>query len=1074
MKIRRFLSILMCAAFMLTLLPAGAAGSTGDFMVTGGALGEDYTYASGVLTFIEEGSYTVSMAPGVLQTTTDRIVVDSVYEVDITLDNVSIALPLGGGCAFDMTGATVNLVLEGENTLRSGTNKAGLQCPAGATLTIADGPGNGIGSLSAIGSTNSPGSDSGAGIGGSHTQSGGAITIESGTVNAFGGFFGVGIGGGSRGSGSTITIVGGTVNASSESGGAGIGGGGSSGGNGGAITIKGGIITATSKREGAGIGGGGSGGGVISIEGGTVTATSRENGAGIGGGGSFRTGGGSGGSGGDITIEDGTVTATSEVNGAGIGGGGSSDSGLVVDGNSGVITIKGGTITASCSIGGAGIGSGGASSEPVTSGVITIEGGTVTATSGYIGAGIGGGANKSGGAITIAGGTVNASSGGWGAGIGGGGTNSDSGGSGDGGDIAISGGIVRAAAGSSNAHDIGHGRGYTGGNGSLEIDGSAAVLLKTDTCTTPVTPAMHTHETITGHTPGTSAYGIPVDWSGDFGAYLRLFTLSYDANGGTGTSPDSVTQHTGTTATLAEGSGLDRTEYTFSGWNTAANGGGTAYAAGSLFNFTAHTTLYAQWTTLPAYTITALAEVGGSIDPSGVVSLVQGDSETFTITPGSGYRIASVTVDGVSQGAMSSYTFSNVTANHTISAIFSRISSGGSSHKSHTPSKPAYNASVTGGGSLPITVNTATSNAFVRAGTELGNTLLGGGNATVTMPSIPGVSSYTLGIPVAYLSNPGGGTLTFNTDTGALTFPSDMLSGLAAQEGSMAEIIIGPGDKSGLSDAAKAAIGDRPLIEIAITIDGKSVQWNNLNAPVTVSIPYMPTADELAYPDSIVIWYLDGSGNPVCIPNGHYDAAAGTVTFTTAHFSLYAVAYNKISFNDVPPDMWFNTPVSFIAARGITSGTESGNFSPDAKLTRGEFIVMLLKAYSIAPDLNLTDNFSDAGNTYYTSYLATAKRLSITAGVGNNLFAPGKEITRQEMFTLLCNALEVIGRLPEGTAGKSLSAFSDAGQIASWAKDAMKLLVETGTVSGNTGKLYPEGTTTRAEMAQVLYNLLSK
>ena len=342
------------------------------------------------------------------------------------------------------------------------------------------------------------------------------------------------------------------------------------------------------------------------------------------------------------------------------------------------------------------------------------------------------------------------------------------------------------------------------------------------------------------------------------------------------------------------------------------------------------------------------------------------------------------------------------------------------------------------------------------------------------MPSIPGVSSYTLGIPVAYLSNPGGGTLTFNTDTGTLTFPSDMLSGLAAQEGSMTEIIIGPGDKSGLSDAAKAAIGNRSLIEIAITIDGKSVQWNNLNAPVTVSIPYMPTADELAYPDSIVIWYLDGSGNPVCIPNGHYDAAAGTVTFTTAHFSLYAVAYNKISFNDVPPDMWFNTPVSFIAARGITSGTESGNFSPDAKLTRGEFIVMLLKAYSIAPDLNLTDNFSDAGNTYYTSYLATAKRLSITAGVGNNLFAPGKEITRQEMFTLLCNALEVIGRLPEGTAGKSLSAFSDAGQIASWAKDAMKLLVETGTVSGNTGKLYPEGTTTRAEMAQVLYNLLSK
>lgn len=106
--------------------------------------------------------------------------------------------------------------------------------------------------------------------------------------------------------------------------------------------------------------------------------------------------------------------------------------------------------------------------------------------------------------------------------------------------------------------------------------------------------------------------------------------------------------------------------------------------------------------------------------------------------------------------------------------------------------------------------------------------------------------------------------------------------------------------------------------------------------------------------------------------------------------------------------------------------------------------------------------------------VAAAKRLGISNGIGNNMFAPDKEITRQEMFTLLCNALKIIGRLPEGTSGKPLSAFADAGDIASWAKEAMTLLVERGTIEGYDGKLYPLSISTRAEMAQVLYNMLSK
>ncbi len=71
-----------------------------------------------------------------------------------------------------------------------------------------------------------------------------------------------------------------------------------------------------------------------------------------------------------------------------------------------------------------------------------------------------------------------------------------------------------------------------------------------------------------------------------------------------------------------------------------------------------------------SHTITASAGSNGSISPSGAVSVSLSGSQTFTITPDSGYNVSDVLVDGVSVGVASSYTFSNVRANHTIAASF--------------------------------------------------------------------------------------------------------------------------------------------------------------------------------------------------------------------------------------------------------------------------------------------------------------------------------------------------------------------------------------------------------------------
>ena len=316
-----------------------------------------------------------------------------------------------GKAALSVQGkGNVEIELDGDNELKSGTQSAGLEKTSTGTLTLKD-DNNEAGSLTATGGFNS------AGIGGGYLGDGKNITITGGTVNATGNEDGAGIGGGSSGSGENITINGGEVTASGgdnwDDCGAGIGGG--NGGVGKNITITGGTVNATGGYGGgaAGIGGAFANGENITITGGTVNVTGGYGGgAGIGG-------GAEGGGGNNITIKGGTVTATGGGNrgnsGAGIGGG-SSGSGENITINDGKVTATGGSYAAG--IGGGSVGAWGGDAGSGKN--ITINGGTVNATGTDGGAGIGGGENGNGEDITINGGKVNASGAYGGAGIGGG------------------------------------------------------------------------------------------------------------------------------------------------------------------------------------------------------------------------------------------------------------------------------------------------------------------------------------------------------------------------------------------------------------------------------------------------------------------------------------------------------------------------------------------------------------------------------------------------------------------------------------------------------------------------------
>ena len=153
------------------------------------------------------------------------------------------------------------------------------------------------------------------------------------------------------------------------------------------------------------------------------------------------------------------------------------------------------------------------------------------------------------------------------------------------------------------------------------------------------------------------------------------FTVTFDGNGGT----PSVGSMTTTNQKLTSLPSASRSgSYSFDGWYTDKSGG-TKITTDTVFS--ANTIVYAHWTYTGGggssgysyYTIKATAGTGGSISPSGSISVRGGRDQTFTITPDQGYTVSDVKIDGESVGAVTSYSFENVRKAHTIAVSFATI-----------------------------------------------------------------------------------------------------------------------------------------------------------------------------------------------------------------------------------------------------------------------------------------------------------------------------------------------------------------------------------------------------------------
>ena len=222
--------------------------------------------------------------------------------------------------------------------------------------------------------------------------------------------------------------------------------------------------------------------------------------------------------------------------------------------------------------------------------------------------------------------------------------------------------------------------------------------------------------------------------------------------------------------------------------------------------------------------------------------------------------------------------------------------------------------------------------------------------------------------------------------------------------------------------------------------------------------------------------------------DGSYDAAKKAFVDKDGNIldEVYLEIYNKpfdecdnpalcpiSEFSDLDASLWYHDGIHYCYENEFMNGVGNGLFAPNGNTSRA-MIVTILYRLAEKPDFESDESFADvADGLWYSDAVKWAALHNIVNGVGNDMFAPDKNITRQEFAAMLQRFVEYLSGDPVPSADASLDSFADAEKVADWATDAMLWAVETGLINGIDGNIKPDDYATRSQAAALVQRLVS-
>lgn len=167
--------------------------------------------------------------------------------------------------------------------------------------------------------------------------------------------------------------------------------------------------------------------------------------------------------------------------------------------------------------------------------------------------------------------------------------------------------------------------------------------------------------------------------------------------------------------------------------------------------------------------------------------------------------------------------------------------------------------------------------------------------------------------------------------------------------------------------------------------------------------------------------------------------------------------------------------ITSLAFRGIINGMTDTEFAPNQTMTRAEFSTIITK--SLGLPMQKQSKFHDVPATaWYADYVGTAYSYGIVSGTSETTFTPDSTITRQEAAVMIANAAKLTGmdtHLNTVETRDMLAQFGDYTQTAEWSRDALAFSYREHILSQDMLNIEPTTAVTRAEIAEMLYRLLS-
>jgi hypothetical protein len=200
------------------------------------------------------------------------------------------------------------------------------------------------------------------------------------------------------------------------------------------------------------------------------------------------------------------------------------------------------------------------------------------------------------------------------------------------------------------------------------------------------------------------------------------------------------------------------------------------------------------------------------------------------------------------------------------------------------------------------------------------------------------------------------------------------------------------------------------------------------------------------------------SADAVCLVDGYYKTTGSVIV-------------NQNKFKDVRAADWYYTAVNHVTDNNLFTGTSATTFSPEASMTRGMFVTVLYRLAN-KPAISSVSIFSDVTNTsdYYYHAVVWANANKIVTGYDDGRFHPDDPITREQMAVIMYRYAAYAGQGTTAGSGTAFDQFPDKGSVSVFATDAMKWAVASKLINGADGRLLPQNTATRAQVAQIIMN----